>query len=206
MSKLPKGRFHNTLDTVPPKHKPRNSLSIPRPAPRSARTGNLSTKVLVWLLGTGVGLVTAYFALFPYPSLERDVSLDDKNPYRTQFTVTNASPWFSMYRVRTSCAADWKDSNNNIFDNNQMQGDTGQHSTQDKLAPGSKTTIACPMLSNDNNRAMFSFPGYDLNTLISVSVELAVSYDWIWHGSFMKRQRLEGIKNSKGEFVWTYAR
>lgn len=46
-----------------------------------------------------VGLV----ALWPKPSIDRDISLDENNPFEVQFRVHNSSPVFDLYSVSPGC-------------------------------------------------------------------------------------------------------
>ncbi len=46
-----------------------------------------------------IGLV----ALWPKPSIDRDISLDENNPFEVQFKVRNSSPVFDLYSVSPAC-------------------------------------------------------------------------------------------------------
>jgi hypothetical protein len=72
---------------------------VTRPENRAGGWTWLTLFTVITGLATLVGLI----ALCPKPTIDRDITLDDKNPFEMQFRVHNSSPWFDLYDVMPAC-------------------------------------------------------------------------------------------------------
>jgi hypothetical protein len=91
------------------------------------------------LLGI-IGLV----ALWPKPSIDRDISLDENNPFEVQFRVRNSSPVFDLYNVAPACELIKVEIGDSTLTNNTL---VHPDMFQTRLPAGSATSFTCHLPS-----------------------------------------------------------
>jgi hypothetical protein len=153
---------------------------------------------------TGIGLITAWFFLFPKPTFERDVSRDEANPFFADFAIKNTSPLFAMHDVHFVCNVDLaKDTTGRNF--------PGNHTTFDKktrfdVGPGNTQTVECNILSNrfDMGAPIMIVP-LDFSKLHELKATYTVYYRWWWNITLKASQPLRGVRNAVGRVTWQFS-
>ena len=82
---------------------PQNKMHSPPPQEQGASPEGGCGLLTAFTLLTGAATLVGLIALCPKPSIDRDITLDEKNPFEMQFRVHNSSPWFDLYGVKPTC-------------------------------------------------------------------------------------------------------
>lgn len=140
---------------------------------------------LRWLWGgllAAIAIVGFAYQFRPEINVDRDVSLNVRDPFATQFRVTNEG-LLAVYNLRFSCTV-----NNSMMQNVTTRNSGGQEAVA-VLESKESTTKNCSIKA-------------DLFPLLS-DLFFNVTYrpKWFWR-SLMKRTRFVNMRDSQGNLEW----
>jgi hypothetical protein len=171
--------------------------SEPAPGPDSQTAQNTGERS-VWkgfgiVAGTAsiVGLI-GLIALCPKPNIDRDITLDERNPFEMQFRVRDGSPWFDLYDVRPSCELVRVEVGNVAFPKGAMVYPDGSPYT---IAAGGSSTFPCHLAPE------FRIPAEQVK---SADVNLIVNYKWFNRFGSAVKQRIVLTHDNSGTPVWLF--
>ncbi|SRR6266566_5843398 len=140
---------------------------------------------LRWLWGgllAAVAIVGFVYQFRPEINVDRDVSLNVRDPFATQFRVTNEGR-LAVYDLSFSCIV-----NNSMMRNVTSTGNAGQESVP-VLESKESTTKNCSIKAD-------SFP-----LLSDLFFNVTYTPKWCWRSS-MKRTRFVNVRDSQGNLEW----
>ena len=135
-----------------------------------------------------IGLLT----LFPKPTIDADITLDERNPFEVQFRVRNGSALLDLYNVRPACELVKVEVGNMAFPKGTMVYPDGSPYT---IAAGGSSTFPCH-LSPD-----FKIPAEGVK---SADVNLIVNYTWLKRFGGAVKQRIVLTSDKNGRPVWLF--
>jgi len=143
-------------------------------------------------LASVIGIV-GLIGLLPKPSIDRDISLDENNPFEVQFRVRNSSPFFDLYNVSPACELVKVEIGNSIFTNNTL---VHPEMFQPRLPAGGATTFTC--------RLPPPFKTESIPVFKTGEVILRVDYRLFNRISSSVRQRIVLTHDKAGKPVWLF--
>jgi hypothetical protein len=138
-----------------------------------------------------VGLM-GLVALFPKPAIDRDITLDERNPFEMQFRVRDGSPWFDLYDVRPACELVNVEVGNVAFPKGSMVYPDGSPYT---IPAGGSSTFPCHLSPE------FKVP---VEGVKAADVNLIVSYKWFNRFGSDVKQRIVLTRDKSGKSVWLF--
>jgi hypothetical protein len=154
-------------------------------------SGGLACFTIVTGLATLVGLI-GLVALCPKPAIDRDITLDERNPFEMQFRVRNGSAWFDLYDVRPACELLKVEIGNVAFPKGAMVYPDGSPYT---IAAGGSSTFPCHL------SPQFRVPAEGVK---SADVNLIVNYKWFNRFGSAVKQRIVLTRDKSGKPVWLF--
>jgi hypothetical protein len=149
--------------------------------------------VLITAVATGFGLLAGFDSLRPGVSVKQGQQLDPKDPFSTQFTVTNENHWADVTDLHPSCRTIHVVTSHNVV----LEALPPLQSLPiPVLKPLQPDTIAC-------NRWIGGL-GYGAGEVQAAYIEIAVTYEQdLWLTAQAQSFLLKGVMNSQHEVHWT---